>query len=147
MDDPESSKLLDVWEDTNLLEFLKTGLKVPGISQSQAKRIHRIAPYYKFYNNKLYYSHNPKLKDYSFIIPKPNGRALLVEKTHKFGQFKLESNYNQLKNKYFWKNMKKTIQRIINNCLPCLRNDVRPTLSHPVLVLRVLQIFDLLGID
>jgi hypothetical protein len=43
--------------------------------------------------------------------------------------------------------MKRKIQRIINKCLPCLRNDVLPTKNHPALFLKVLQIFDLLGID
>jgi hypothetical protein len=42
--------------------------------------------------------------------------------------------------------MKRTIQRIINKCLPCLQNDVLPTINHPALFLKVLQIFDLLGI-
>ena len=71
----------------------------------------------------------------------------MVNRTHQLGHFKFESIYNQLKNKYFWKNMKLTIKRIINKCLPCLRNDIAPTLAHPALVLKVLQIFDLLGID
>jgi hypothetical protein len=97
-DEPNSSKLLDVWEDANLLEFLKTGIHLPGLSQRQAKRIHRIASNYKFYNNKLYFRHNPKLKDYHLIIPKPEERDLLVDKTHQLGHFKLESTYNQLKN-------------------------------------------------
>ncbi len=57
-DEPNSSKLLDVWEDANLLEYLKTGIHLPGLSQRQAKRIHRIASHYKFYNNKLYFTLN-----------------------------------------------------------------------------------------
>jgi hypothetical protein len=31
-DESNSSKLLDVWEDANLLEFLKTGIHLPGLS-------------------------------------------------------------------------------------------------------------------
>ena len=109
LDEPDSSKLLDVWEDANLMEFLKTGLQIPGISQRQAKRIHRIASHYKLFNNTLYYTPNPKLKNYDLIIPKPGERDELVNRTHQLGHFKFESIYNQLKNKYFWKNMKLTI--------------------------------------
>jgi hypothetical protein len=38
--------------------------------------------HYKFYNNKLYFTHNPKLKDYYLIIPKPEERDLLVDETN-----------------------------------------------------------------
>ena len=42
-----SSKSLDIHEDTHLLHFLQYGNYLPGATQQQNKRIHRLALYMK----------------------------------------------------------------------------------------------------
>ena len=142
-----SSKILDVYEDTYLLHYLKYGSHMPGSSIKQNKRIHRCASHYRWYDNKLFYTQYPKLKLYTLIVPPIEDRVELIKHAHNLGHFKTESTCTSLRQKYFWKNMRHDVHHFICNCLPCLRNDIKPTINHPALVLSVTQIFDRIGID
>ena len=93
-DEPETSKILDPYEDSFLMHYLKYGTFIPGSSQQQCKRIHRVAPHYKWYKDQIYYTHYPKLKDFNLIVPKQEEREEFINRVHQLGHFKAESTYN-----------------------------------------------------
>ena len=61
-----TSKILDPWEDSFLMYYLKNGNYIPGSSQKQNKRIHKIASRYKLVNDELWYSLNRKISYYEY---------------------------------------------------------------------------------
>ena len=101
-----SSKSLDIHEDTHLLHFLQYGTYLPGATQQQNKRIHRLAPFYRLYENKIYYTPYPKLKSYDLLVPPIADRHNLILKVHELGHFKTESTCKQLMKQYYWKHNK-----------------------------------------
>ena len=79
-------------------------------------------------------------------MPPLEERLEIIRKAHDFGHFKQETICNLISRRYYWKTMQQDVKHYIANCLPCLRGDVKPTISHPAIALLVLEIFDRISI-
>ena len=143
-DEDEACKNLDPWEDDSLLYYLKFGRFIRGSSKKQIKRIHRVASKFLINNEKLYYK---KEKDILVEIPKIDERRGIIEKAHSLGHFQVDSTYNALKDKYYWKRMIDQIKYVIKQCVICHRNNKTIVKYHPALATSIKQLFDRVSID
>ena len=138
-----SSADLDPHEDEFLLHFLRTGKFVVGSSNQQRKRIIKIAGDYKLERGILYYARDDMFK----IIPEPNKRLEIVTAAHHNGHFKVETTYNRLKEKFYWRDLMRDIEHVISQCIRCLKYSKIRVNEHPALALNINSIFDRCGID
>ena len=111
----QADKTLDHYENTNLLKFIKLGKLADGLSTKQVARIQKEALGLRWHNEQLLI----KFGNQELIIPRPEERIEITEKNHAFGHYQVEGTYLRIKEKYYWKNMKKTVEMIINRCQQC----------------------------
>ena len=142
-----SSKHLDIWEDSNLLHFLKTGKFFSGSSKRQIKRIVHSSDRFLLGEDSIWYL--PDLMDKSIMleVPKIADRIPLIKSVHLLGHFKIQTTYNRLKNKYYWRNMIKDIEHYVNHCVICLKHDFSTVKNHSALAIPITGIFDRIGVD
>jgi hypothetical protein len=95
----------------------------------------------------IYFSKNPQLKSFDLIVPSIADGQAIIEYAHDYGHFKLETTCTIIRRKYYWKKMRHDVKHFINNCFPCLRNETKPTITHPAIALLILDIFDRIDID
>ena len=142
-----SAKQLDPWEDELLLNYLKTGKFLPGISKRQCVRVQKLAENYQMDGEKLKYRKDNLNPEFNLEVPKINTRHDIIRRTHLLGHFAVHTVLNQLKEKYYWKNMIKDIEFIVGNCMQCLRHQKTPINEHPALAIPISGIMDRIGMD
>ena len=142
-----SAKKVDVWEDDIFLHYLITGKYLPGSSGKQCRRIKKLAKFYVFNNDKLWFFPNIDDKQSKLLVPRKEDRADLIKEAHCLGHFALEKTYKDLKTKYYWKGMWVDCEFELKNCMTCLRYQKTPIQDHPALALPISGLFDRLGMD
>ena len=105
------------------------------------KRVKKLSPFYK-YDGKTFF-HIRKDEEWK-IIPKLEDRRDIIEKAHVLGHFQVDTTFDRLREKYYWKNMKKNIETEISKCTECLRNQKVKIWSHPAIAMKVKQIGDII---
>ena len=144
-----SPKTLDVFEDDNLLTYLRKGKMRSGITKRQAVRITAQADKYKitFEDGKetIWYRKAPN-EDFK-IVPHPEERYKVAERAHLLGHYQVEATLKRLKEQYYWKKMRDTVEKVIKNCIPCKTHHKSPQFDHQAIALPVTGIFDRIGID
>jgi hypothetical protein len=78
-------------------------------------------------------SKNPLLKSFDFIVPEIADRQAIIGRAHDYGHFKLDTTCTLIRRKYYWRTMQHDVRHYSNNFLPCLRNDTKPTITHPAI--------------
>jgi hypothetical protein len=146
----ESTKNLDVYEDSQLIEYLLYGRHLPGITHAQVKRVEKLA---KVYRVKAQDKESEKLvfefcKNNKWLrVPRIENRAALIEQAHLLGHFRAESTVNRLLENYYWKKMYESVENVLKTCEGCHRNQIVPEERHPAKATEILHIHDRFGID
>lgn len=140
-----TSKSLDVWEDENLKEYLKTGILPSGISKKLCNRLQLQKKQYMMDGDVIKYRKN--IEDDYLVVPKPAERQEIIKTAHLLGHFAIGSVYDRLRTKYFWKNMIKDIENVVKQCRPCLRHQKTPIQEHPALAIPVTGLMDRIDMD
>ncbi len=68
-DEEDYIKKIDPWEDSYLLNFLTYGRHINGSSKKQCKRVSKLAKFYKFKDDKLFYR-KTLTDEFTKIVPK-----------------------------------------------------------------------------
>jgi hypothetical protein len=93
METPEdflSPKTLDVWDDENLIYFLKHRIHKKGLSSKQVLRVNNLEKHYFWNNEQIFYKKS--LDDVkSLIVPKLDERNHIIASVHCLGHFRLDS--------------------------------------------------------
>ena len=139
----KNSKFCDHIENEALIHFVKFAKHKKGISKNQIKRIENEAQNLNFKDNVLYITIGEK----ELIIPKLDEREDLIVQAHQFGHFATESTYNRLKERYFWRGMKKDIEKEIFKCLDCLQYKTVSNLEHEARVTKIDKIYKTVAVD
>ena len=84
----ESSKVLDPYEDSCLLNYLKFKRHVPGASKKKIKRIERTCVLYQLKDDGTIMARRNEGMSFSIVIPKPENRLDLVLKEHELTHYK-----------------------------------------------------------
>ena len=125
------------------MHYMKYGRQLKGLSNKQIKRVLNMAKVYIYKDDKIWV----KRKGKNLEVPKPDERREIIMRAHLLGHFQKLSTYHRLKDKYFWKNMLEEIEKAIRKCENCIRNQKTNEVNNPANSLRVIGIFDLIGID
>ena len=143
-----SSKVLDPYEDTCLLYYLKNRRHVPGASKKKIKRIERTCRLYQLKEDGTIMARRNEEMSFSITIPKPEDRINLVLKEHELTHYHTRKIYDSLTaQNYYWKNMEKFIHDTISVCDICIRHDQIIKLDNPAVALNIDNIFERWGID
>ncbi|CAF1075008.1 unnamed protein product [Brachionus calyciflorus] len=119
---------------------------LPGLGRNQVNRIKRNAKFsYDEKRDKVNFK--PKNSSNYLEVPKPDKRLSINKKFHSIGHFASESTINRIIEKYWWKNLRKNVEKFVKQCKICLRNQPSKVLDHPAQYLKVTGIFDRIGID
>ena len=86
-----SEKMLDPYQDSNLLHFFKYGRHGDGISKKQHKRVERLVRLFKLKDDTLFYRNVAKDNEFNLIVPKIEERLNIIAEAHNLGHFKLDS--------------------------------------------------------
>ena len=113
-----SPKSLDPYEDDYLLYYLRHGKHKAGTSKKQVKRVLKEAEVFKWEDMMLKYKASPEEEEHNLIVPPKEERTDIVLRAHLLGHFQIQSTYNRLKEKYYWKNMIEGVKKVISKCLP-----------------------------
>lgn len=143
-----SAKSLDPFEDEGLLHYLRQKKHLPGTSVKQLRRVEKLAKHFKIEidnlgQEKLFHTDGDK----SLLVPKINERDELIRAAHLLGHFQVETTVKRLQENYFWKGMRKDVERIVKACTICLRNDKASIINHEAKALEISNIFGRCGID
>ena len=142
----DTFKLLDPYEDDNLLYYLQHKKHRDGLSKNHVKRINCLAKHFIMENQVLKY--RIKLSDsFNLIVPRKEERNMLILNAHLLGHFQILTTVNRLKEKYYWKTMKDDVKKVIDNCMTCIRHQKVPEIHQPAQALAITGIFDRVGID
>lgn len=141
----ESLKQVDPYEDSVLMHFLKYKTFEPGTSKSQVKRVSIIAERFKMIYGKLFYKkpHSDKF----LMYPKADERHGIALKAHLHGHFQQRATFDRIKDTHYWRRMKDDIQKVINSCTECLRNEKSRKVEHPAKGMFVDKLHQRVGMD
>ena len=147
LDNGEEEKIVEAYEDSYLLHFLKFKKHLPGASKRQIKRISRMSLKYKIdpSTKTLYYKSSDN-NDY-VIVPQIQEREGIIEKAHLLGHYNAQSTIQKIKQQYFWVRMALDVSKYINNCFSCKRMNREKIFHHPARPLQVIGLFERIGID
>ena len=147
MQEDISPKSLDPYEDDYLLYYLRHGKHKAGTSKKQVKRVLKEAEVFKWEDMMLKYKASPEEEEHNLIVPPKEERTDIVLRAHLLGHFQIQSTYDRLKEKYYWKNMIEDVKKVISKCLPCIRHQKVPEKEHRAIAIQAKAIFELAGID
>jgi hypothetical protein len=87
-----------------------------GSSKTQVKRIEKQAQHFKLVDNRLFYRRDIEDDFYSLEYPKIAVRNSIAMDAHIIGHFQVQTTYERIKDKFYWKNMMKTIKEVVDSC-------------------------------
>jgi hypothetical protein len=121
----------------------------PGASKKQIKRIIQLAKHYIYEQVKDKIWYHSEINDSKKVleVPKIEDRLQITLKVHLFGHRIARRTFDQLKDKYYWRNMMKTIDTIIRNCIECLKHKRVTINEHPAIAIPIHKIMERIGID
>ena len=109
---------LDIWEDTQVLHFLKNHKYQNNLTPLQKDKVYRRAKGFRWLAHNLY-----KLQLHGMqmlLVPIQKERLELVKKIHRdMGHFGVKRVMDRLKKTYWWKGMEATTEEIVKACMPC----------------------------
>ncbi|RNA15567.1 pol [Brachionus plicatilis] len=129
------------WEKfkNQLLATLKpadNGKNSPGLSSKQVKRVESQASRYMYdlKEDLIFYFDK---KGCALIVPKPDLRTEIIEKSHVLGHFQKETTVKRIREEYFWKNIDRDVEQYILACDICKRNNLIALKEHPAKTLNI----------
>ena len=109
---------LDIWEDTQVLHFLKNHKYQESLSPLQKDRVYRRAKGFRWLSHNLFKLQQQEM----LLVPVPEERLELVKKIHRdMGHFGVKRVMDRLKKTYWWKGMEATTDQVVKACMPCAR--------------------------
>ena len=143
-----SIKSVDPYEDDALLQFLKTGKHMSGVSYKRAKGIEKLAKIYSLGidnlgQEALWYKKDEKI----LLVPKPQERKELVLQAHLLGHFQAQTTLKRLQELYYWKGMHEDSKKVCEECDNCRRTHKPNLKEHPFKSLSVDGVHDRVQID
>ncbi|RNA02830.1 pol, partial [Brachionus plicatilis] len=76
-------------------------------------------------------------KGCALIVPKPELRTKIIEKSHVLGHFQKETTVKRIREEYFWKNIDRDVEQYILACDICKRNNLIALKEHPAKTLNI----------
>ncbi len=145
INEKEGYKLIDPYEDINLLYFMKFNKQMDGISKSQVKRITRLSEKFRFKNDNetVEILKNEKWLTY----PKLEDRKQIILKAHLLGHFENMATIERLKNRYYWRRMYQDVDYYIQRCLTCQRSKGMTPIEHSAKATIIEHIFQRICMD
>ena len=140
-----SSKGLDPYEDSILIDYLKNRKFNGGLSKKQIKRVTKESDKYFMEDGIIWLKTNESRKERQ--VPPIEQRKAIVKKIHLISHTYARATYDRLKQSYYWRKMFDDVQKVKENCLQCLKNNSAPIERHPALALQVNNLFDNISID
>jgi RNase H-like domain found in reverse transcriptase/Reverse transcriptase (RNA-dependent DNA polymerase)/Integrase zinc binding domain/Ty3 transposon capsid-like protein/gag-polyprotein putative aspartyl protease/Zinc knuckle len=144
--DEDTAKVLDPFDDSNLLYYLQHRQHTNGVSKRQCKRIEKLAQQYQL-TDQLYYRRDINAPIYRYTVPIKAKRHGIIETAHLLGHFDTITTLHRLQEEYFWPKMTQDVQNFVHRCLTCQRVNSGATQHHPAQALPVEFLFDRIGID
>lgn len=127
------TKIADPFDDSQLMATLKRNTEPNAV--------------YEYSNGKIFYKPSDNKSNTKLEVPPFEERKQLIEQAHLLGHFQAKSTELRLREQYFWPNMSKDVQQVIDNCLPCLKHVRARVVEGESHSLPVTEVFDRVGID
>jgi hypothetical protein len=131
-----------------LQHYLDTKQYPPNLSQKQQQQLKKAAKYFTNINQILY--HKSELNpDILQRVIKESELETILYNTHDSplaGHLKVDATINRIQQKYFWYNMRQTVQKYVANCEVCQREG-RKQKNEALRTIQVNQPFEKIGID
>jgi len=139
---------MELYQYQALQQFLETSKYSDGYSEKQKQQLKNAAKYFTNQNNILYHKDEEDSTKIQYVIKVTELKTILYNSHDNplCGYLKFEATYNQIKQKYFWYNMRKTVQNYISNCEVCQCEGKRRR-NEPLQTIKVNQLFGRVGID
>jgi hypothetical protein len=140
-------KTLDPWDDEYFLYFMMYKKHKNGSSKTQVKRIEKQAQHFKLVDDRLFYRKDTDDDFYALDYPKQSLRNSIAMDAHIIGHFQAQTTYDRLKDKYYWKNMMRTIKDVIDACAVCIRHQKKLCIHQKAFAILIKALFERIGID
>ena len=142
----QNSRNIDPYDDEGLMYYLKYGKHLNGLPRKQINRITSSAKLFRLENGILLYKKNNSKNEF-LIYPDKDKRLDLAQAYHSLGHFGSEATYKRLLEKYFWRNMIKDVQHVVERCLTCQRHSREIVKHHPAIAISAENTFDAVVCD
>ena len=142
----EGKQALDVWEDAQLLYYLKEQQYQPGTSNAERTRVRKRSAFYVLAVDGRLFRILPDQSQKE--VPKPEGRLQIISSYHEMGHYGVRRTAALVQTAYWWHGLLAEVANFISKCKLCSRvrssfNAVHPTL-HP---LPICGMFYRVGVD
>ena len=107
--------------------YLNTKQYSPNLNQKQQQQLKKAAKYFTNINRTLYHQSELDPNILQRVIKKSELETILYN-THDSplaGHLKIDATINWIQQKYFWYNMRQTVQKYVANCEVCQREGKR----------------------
>src|SRR5215208_3096728 len=132
----------------HLQHYLDTSQYPSNLNQKQQQQLKKAAKYFTNINRILY--HQSELNpDILQRVIKESELEIILYNTHDSplaGHLKVDATVNRIQQKYFWYNMRQTVQKYVANCEVCQREGKRQK-NEALRTIKVNQPFEKIGID
>ena len=116
---PDAEKEKDIWEDGEVLHFLKTHQYTQGVSAKARDRVYRRAKAYRWMADSIF---KILAGGVMVVVPRPADRARITLETHRgMGRFGVQRVVDRLQKNYWWRGMGDMVVETIQSCLSCAR--------------------------
>ncbi|KXZ41214.1 hypothetical protein GPECTOR_645g759 [Gonium pectorale] len=150
-EDGVRGKILQVWADERLLEYLRTGrLKtLPGQSgedyMREMNRVRKRSARYGFEGDTLYKS-RPGGKS-RVRVPPPEERLYLIRDAHGMGHFGFNKTYAFMGERFWWEGMKEEVRAYVRSCESCRADRHKLLREIPLRPLPIVPLWTRVHID
>src|SRR4051794_3086146 len=132
----------------NLQHYLDTKQYLPNLNQKQQQQLKKAAKYFTNISGILYHQSEINPETLQQVIKESELETILYN-THDSplaGHLKIDATINRIQQKYFWYNMRQTVQKYVANCEVCQREGKRQK-NEALQTIQVNQPFEKIGID
>ena len=142
----EGKHVLDVWEDVQVLYYLKEQQYQPGTSNQERTRVRKRAAIYQLAVDGRLFRILPDQNKRE--VPKPEDRLQIITSYHDMGHYGVRRTAALVQTAYWWHGLLADVANFVSKCQLCSRvrssfNAVHPTL-HP---LPICGMFYRVGVD
>ena len=139
---------MEIQQYNNLRHFVEIQQYPDGYNNKQKQQLKKAAKYFVSKNNNLYHQNENNSDQLQKVIKITELETILYNSHDNplSGHLKAEATFNRIRSKYYWNNMRKTIQDYVDNCEVCQRDGKRRK-NEALRTIKVDQPFGRVGID